>query len=63
MSSASKKRSEEFLKIAGQFKLGALVTRLDDIKKKIVATTEGGAITGEERIREHLDYAYGALQS
>jgi hypothetical protein len=44
-------------------KLGALVTRLDDIKKKIVATTEGGAITGEERIREHLDYAYGALQS
>src|ERR1044071_392538 len=26
MSAASKKRSEEFLKIAGQFKLGALVT-------------------------------------
>ena len=37
--------------------------RLDDIKKKIVATTEGGAITGEERIREHLDLLYGALQS
>jgi hypothetical protein len=31
------------------------------VKKKIVATTEGGAITGEERIREHLDTAYGAL--
>jgi hypothetical protein len=44
-------------------KLGALATRLEDIKKKVVATTEGGAITGEERIREHLDYAYGALQS
>jgi photosystem II stability/assembly factor-like uncharacterized protein len=44
-------------------KLQAIVTRLEDIKKKIVATTEGGAITGEERIREHLDLLYGALQS
>jgi len=26
-----------------------------------VATKEGGAITGEERIREHLDLLYGAL--
>lgn len=38
-------------------------TRLDSIKQKIVATKEGGAITGEERIREHLDTAYGALIS
>ncbi len=30
---------------------------------KIVATKEGGAITGEERIREHLDILYGALTS
>jgi len=35
--------------------------KLDEIKKLIVATTEGGAITGEERIREHLDILYGAL--
>jgi hypothetical protein len=44
-------------------KLQTIVTRLEDIKKKIVATTEGGAITGEERIREHLDLLYGALQT
>ncbi len=31
------------------------------VKQEIVATKEGGAITGEERIREHLDTAYGAL--
>jgi hypothetical protein len=37
------------------------VDRLDAIKRKIVATKEGGAITGEERIREHLDIIYGAL--
>jgi photosystem II stability/assembly factor-like uncharacterized protein len=30
---------------------------------EIVATKEGGAITGEERIREHADEAYGALMS
>jgi photosystem II stability/assembly factor-like uncharacterized protein len=42
-------------------KLGALGERLDEVKKKIVATKEGGAITGEERIREHLDMLYGAL--
>jgi len=35
--------------------------KLDAIKRKIVATKEGGAITGEERIREHLDVVYGAL--
>jgi hypothetical protein len=34
---------------------------LDAIRKKIVATTEGGAITGEERLREHLDQVYGAI--
>lgn len=31
------------------------------IRKKIVATTEGGAITGEERIREKTSEIYGAL--
>jgi len=34
---------------------------LEEARKKIVATKEGGAITGEERIREHLDELYGAL--
>ena len=38
-------------------------TKIDNVRKKIVATTEGGAITGEERIREHTDQLYGALLS
>ena len=37
--------------------------RLDAVRKQIVATTEGGAITGEERLREHTDQLYGALTS
>jgi hypothetical protein len=36
---------------------------LEQIRKKIVATTEGGAITGEERLREHTDFLYGAILS
>jgi photosystem II stability/assembly factor-like uncharacterized protein len=36
---------------------------IDVLRKEIVATKEGGAITGEERLREHLDQAYGALLS
>jgi hypothetical protein len=39
----------------------ATIDKLDAIKKEIVATKEGGAITGEERLREHLDSVYGAL--
>jgi len=31
------------------------------LRKKIVATTEGGAITGEERIREKTTQLYGAI--
>ena len=31
------------------------------MRKKIVATTEGGAITGEERIREKTTALYGAI--
>ena len=37
--------------------------KVDAIRKKIVATTEGGAITGEERLREHTDTLYGAILS
>ena len=36
---------------------------LDEIRRKIVATKEGGAITGEERLREHTDALYGAILS
>ncbi len=35
--------------------------QLEDIRKKIVATKEGGAITGEERLREHTDDLYSVL--
>lgn len=42
-------------------KAEALLAQVDAIKKQVVATTEGGAITGEERLREHMDAAYGAL--
>jgi photosystem II stability/assembly factor-like uncharacterized protein len=37
--------------------------KIDSVRKKIVATTEGGAITGEERLREHADQLYGAILS
>src|SRR5438477_649771 len=37
--------------------------KVDAVRKKIVATTEGGAITGEERLREHTDQPYGAILS
>jgi photosystem II stability/assembly factor-like uncharacterized protein len=43
--------------------LAALSAKADDIRKKIVATKEGGAITGEERLREHMDTLYGAIMS
>ena len=48
----------------------ALATRLrnlaagaEQLRGRIVATKEGGAITGEERLREHADLLYGALLS
>jgi photosystem II stability/assembly factor-like uncharacterized protein len=42
-------------------KLRAAADKLHEAKKLIVATKEGGQITGEERIREHLDLLYGAV--
>ena len=42
---------------------GQLRTKADALRKEIVATTEGGAITGEERLREHVDEIYGAINS
>jgi photosystem II stability/assembly factor-like uncharacterized protein len=44
-------------------RLGEFDGKLDALRKRIVATTEGGAITGEERLREHTDQLYGALTS
>jgi photosystem II stability/assembly factor-like uncharacterized protein len=43
--------------------LQALSDKADVLRKEIVATKEGGAITGEERLREHTDQLYGAIQS
>ncbi|HJU09206.1 MAG TPA: hypothetical protein VJ727_12080 [Rhodanobacteraceae bacterium] len=44
-----------------QKQLNALADKADTIRKQIVATKEGGAITGEEREREYLDDVYGAI--
>jgi photosystem II stability/assembly factor-like uncharacterized protein len=41
----------------------AIGAKADALRKQIVATTEGGAITGEERLREHTDEIYGAITS
>jgi photosystem II stability/assembly factor-like uncharacterized protein len=41
--------------------LSKLSASADTIRKQIVATKEGGAITGEERLREHMDGLYGGL--
>jgi photosystem II stability/assembly factor-like uncharacterized protein len=41
--------------------LDALSAQCDALRSKIVATKEGGMITGEERIREHLGQVYGAV--
>ena len=43
--------------------LDAFVAKAEAIRKDVVATSEGGAITGEERLREHLAYVYDALLS
>ena len=39
--------------------LRQLSESVDQIRTKIVATKEGGMITGEERLREHLGNLYG----
>jgi hypothetical protein len=40
-------------------RLQQLSADCDTLRSKIVATKEGGMITGEERIREHLGTLYG----
>ena len=41
--------------------LQELTQKVEELRKKIVATKEGGAITGEERIREKTTQLYGDL--
>ena len=43
--------------------LTALDTHVETLRKLIVATKEGGAVTGEERLREHADQLYGMIGS
>jgi hypothetical protein len=38
-----------------------LAAKCEGLRSKIVATKEGGMITGEERIREHLGEVYGVV--
>lgn len=42
-------------------RLQELADKVDAMRKKIVATKEGGAVTGEERIREKTTQLYGAI--
>jgi hypothetical protein len=42
-------------------RLQELAGQVETMRKKIVATTEGGAITGEERIREKTTGLYGEI--
>jgi len=44
-------------------RLAKLAAGAEALRKLVVATKEGGAITGEERLREHADILYGALLS
>jgi hypothetical protein len=40
-----------------------VAAKAEALRKEIVATKEGGAITGEERLREFTDELYGAIES
>lgn len=48
---------------ANRRRLAELSAKADDIRRKVVATKEGGAITGEERLREHADTLYGSIMA
>jgi len=41
--------------------LNKLLTELNDFRETLVSVKEGGAITGEEKLREHLGDLYGAV--
>jgi hypothetical protein len=42
-------------------RLRAASAQVDELRRKIVATKEGGMITGEERLRENLADLYGSV--
>ena len=42
-------------------RLNDLAQQVEELRRKIVATKEGGAVTGEERIREKTTGLYGAI--
>jgi photosystem II stability/assembly factor-like uncharacterized protein len=42
-------------------RLSTAASQVDELRKKIVATKEGGAITGEERLREFLTELYSSV--
>jgi photosystem II stability/assembly factor-like uncharacterized protein len=44
-------------------RLRAASAQVDELRKKIVAAKEGGAITGEERLRENLADLYGSVNN
>ena len=46
-----------------QNKLRTASEQVDELRRKFVATKEGGAITGEERLREYLSGLYGDVNS
>jgi hypothetical protein len=43
--------------------LANLAAGLEGLRGRVVATQDGGAVTGEQRLREHADILYGALLS
>lgn len=42
-------------------RLETLAAQVDEMRKKIVATKEGGSVTGEQRIREKSTQLYGDI--
>ena len=59
--SANQRASKVPEKDALHKQLQDLAAKCDTLRSKIVATKEGGMITGEERIREHLGQLYGTV--
>ncbi|MGB8782977.1 MAG: glycosyl hydrolase, partial [Terriglobales bacterium] len=43
--------------------LNALVVKLEEFRSTLVSVKEGGMITGEKKLREHLGELYGAVNS
>jgi photosystem II stability/assembly factor-like uncharacterized protein len=58
---ANERAAKLSAKDALQGQLLRLAASCENLRSKIVATKEGGMITGEERIREHLGELYGEV--